>query len=394
MPSNKPSLFDFDTPVDRLSSSSAKWEKYVGKDIIPLWVADTDFRASPAIINALQQRVEHGVFGYTRAPQELEAAVIERFQRLYGWQLDRRWLVWIPGMVCGLNLCCRAFAEAGQEVITPDPIYPPFRSAPANNGQTALTVPLQQQQNRWVLDFEQLEASISPNTGLLLFCNPQNPGGTVYRKEELERLVDICQRHDLIIASDEIHSELLLEPGVKHIPTATISTVALARTVTLTAPTKTFNIAGISCCLAIIADPQLRRAFKTARQGIVPDVSALSYSAALAAYRDSDDWLSAQLQYLRGNRDYLLTEINQIPGLKLAPFEATYLAWIDVSALQLDNPVSFFENAGVGLSPGKDFGNDQYMRLNFGCPRALLTKAIQRIKQACQQRMASLASKG
>lgn len=392
MPLDTPeTLFDFDQPIDRSNSDSAKWIKYRDRDIIPLWVADTDFRSSPAIINALSQRVEHGVFGYTRTPEALEQAVIARFQRLYHWTIDPRWLVWIPGMVCGLNLCCRTYAEPGSEVLIPDPIYPPFRSAPANNQQQAVTVPMKSVDNRWVMDFAALEQAITEKSRLLLFCNPQNPGGTVYRKKELERLVAICEHHDLIIASDEIHAELLLEPSARHIPTATLSAAAMARTITLTGPTKTFNIAGIPCCLAIIPDNRLRRLFKEQRRGIVPDVSVLGYTAALAAYRDSDDWLAAKLNYLRGNHDYLIEAINKIPGLNLAPVEGTYLAWIDISALKLEDPVAFFEAAGVGMSPGKDFGDANFMRLNFGCPRALLEQAVARIHQAASERMQSLS---
>ncbi|MEH6813759.1 MAG: aminotransferase class I/II-fold pyridoxal phosphate-dependent enzyme, partial [Motiliproteus sp.] len=198
----------------------------------------------------------------------------------------------------------------------------------------------------------------------------------------LERLLDICQRHDLQLCSDEIHCDLILEPGVKHIPIASLSPQAAQRTITLMAPSKTYNIAGLGCSLAIIPDKALRQRFNRIRKGIVPDVNLLGYTAALAAYRDGDEWNQTQLNYLRANRDYLVAEINQIPGLKLEPFEATYLAWIDVSGLGLKNPPAFFEQAGIGMSPGIDFGDKNFMRLNFGCTRQLLEEAVRRIKQA------------
>lgn len=372
----------FDTPVDRRDTSSNKWEKYGERDIIPMWVADTDFKAPQVVIDALQARVEHGVFGYTNTPAELNTLVIERMQQRYQWQLEDSALVWLPGLVCGLNLACRTVGQPGDEVISPKPIYPPFISAPQLSERKVISVPMLQEDNRWRLDFAALEQAITPTTRLLLFCNPQNPGGTVYRRDELEQLADIVVRHDLIICSDEIHCDLILEPGLQHIPLASLSPNIAARTITLMAPSKTFNIAGLGCSFAIIENPVLRRAFSRTRKGIVPDVNLLGYTAAIAAYKAGDSWNDRQCAYLRGNRDYLVEQINQIPGLSLQPGEATYLAWIDVSAAKLDNPPHFFEEAGVGLSPGRDFGDERFMRLNFGCSRETLEEAVRRIRCA------------
>ncbi len=381
-----PAVHSFDQHVDRRRTSSQKWLKYGDQDVLPMWVADTDFMSPPAVLKALHQRIDHGVFGYTLPPRELTEAVIERFSSLYSWQLDPEWLVWLPGLVCGLNLACRSTGVEQSGVISPKPIYPPFVSAPRFSDCRLTQVPMMLEGNRWLLDFEALEAAINEETRMLLFCNPQNPGGTVYRKEELERLLEICRRHDLLICSDEIHCDLILEPGVSHIPLASLGEDAASRTITLTAPSKTWNIAGLGCSLAIIPDPKLRQRFQQVRKGIVPDVNLLGYTAALAAYRDGDNWNHEQLKYLKGNRDYLLKEINSIPGLKLRPFEATYLAWIDVSALELSNPPAFFEKAGIGMSPGVDFGDRNYMRLNFGCPRQLLEEAVRRIRAAVENR--------
>ncbi|ANG61498.1 aspartate aminotransferase [Marinobacterium aestuarii] len=373
---------NFDRIIDRRDTASEKWEKYRDSEILPMWVADTDFMSPPAVIEALQQRISHGVFGYTQTPAELNRLVIERMQRLYDWTINVDWLVWLPGLVCGLNLSCRSVGIDGDSVLAPKPVYPPFMTAPRLSSRQLITVPMQQQGSRWTLNLDALEAAITPDSRLLLFCNPHNPGGTCYRRDELERLAAIVQQHDLIVCSDEIHCDLILEPGVEHLPLASINNAIQARSITLMAPSKTYNIAGLGCSFAIIPDPELRKAFSRVRRGIVPDVNLLGYTAALAAYRDGDTWNRRQLDYLRGNRDYLVREINSIPGLRMEPVEATYLAWIDVSAAKLENPAHFFEQAGVGMSPGRDFGDDRYMRLNFGCPRDLLEEAVRRIRSA------------
>lgn len=373
----------FDQLIDRRATSSEKWEKYADTEILPMWVADTDFMAPDAVIEALHQRIDHGVFGYTRTPAELNRMVMERMQRLYRWTLEDNDLIWLPGLVCGLNLACRAVGESGSAVMTPAPVYPPFMSAPRLSDRTLIKVPLQRDAGgRTLIDPEALEAAITPETRLLLFCNPHNPGGTLYRRQELEALAEIIIRHDLIICSDEIHCDLILEPGLTHTPIASLGEEIGARTITLMAPSKTYNIAGLGCSFAIIQNPELRQRFQRVRKGIVPDVNLLGYTAAMAAYGDGDEWNRAQLDYLRGNRDYLVQAINAIPGLRLDPIEATYLAWIDVSATRLENPPHFFEQAGVGMSPGRDFGDDRFMRLNFGCPRALLEEAVDRIRRA------------
>ncbi|WP_432471887.1 MalY/PatB family protein [Amphritea sp. HPY] len=372
----------FDQSVDRRPTSSLKWAKYSDSDILPMWVADTDFLAPPAVIEALQERIDHGIFGYTNTPAELNQLVIERMQDLYNWQIETDWLVWLPGLVCGLNLACRSIGTNGDNVIAPKPVYPPFMSAPRLSDRTLTTIPMKQESKRWLIDFEALEQAITAESKLLLFCNPHNPGGSVYSKDELEQLAQICVRHNLYVCSDEIHCDLILEPGLKHIPLASLNAEISARTITLMAPSKTYNIAGLGCSFAIIADANLRKEFNQARKGIVPDVNLLGFTAALAAYKEGDDWNQQQLDYLKGNRDYLVKEINQIPGLTLNNIEATYLAWIDISAAKLENPAHFFEQAGVGMSPGRDFGDERFMRLNFGCTREMVIEAVNRIRKA------------
>lgn len=376
--------FDFDRLIDRTMTSSDKWQKYAGTDILPMWVADTDFQSPPAVIEALNQRIGHGVFGYTSAPDSLNRVFIERMARLYDWQLNAEQLIWLPGLVCGLNLAVRTACDAGQAAITATPIYPPFMSAPVLSERGLIKVPMAQIGDRRLIDFDALEAAITAESSLLLFCNPHNPGGSVYRRAELEQLAELVIRHDLIICSDEVHCDLILEPDVEHIPIASLNSEIAARTITLMAPSKTWNIAGLGASVAVIENPNLRNRFARVRKGIVPGVNLLAFTAAEAAYGDSDEWNRQQLDYLRANRDYLLDEINQLPGLYLAPFEATYLAWIDASALGLESPQKFFEEAGVGMSDGADFGNGQFVRLNFGCPRSRLEEAIRRMRAALE----------
>lgn len=372
---------DFDRTVDRRGTNSLKWDLYKGKEIIPLWVADMDFRVSPAIIRALQAHVNHGVFGYTLVPDELIDVVIGRLATQYQWKIERDWIVWLPGLVTGINVACRAVGDTGDEVLTTVPIYPPFLTAPGNSSRELGTVPLMEGAGGWEIDFDLLEPAITPRTRILLLCSPHNPTGRVFTRDELSTLAQICERHDLVICSDEIHCELVLDTDKEHIPTATLSPDVERRTITLMAPSKTFNIPGLGCSFAVISDEPLRRQFLRAMKGIVPHVNALGYTAALAAYRDSRDWYLAMIDYLRENRDSVERSIEAMPGLSMHHVEATYLAWIDTRQTGMKDPVKIFEEAGVGLSDGKSFGAEGFVRLNFGCPRSVLEEAFQRMRR-------------
>ncbi len=382
--------FDFDTPPDRRGTDSQKWQKYAGRDVLPLWVADMDFQSAPAIIDALHRRVDHGLFGYARPVKSTTDAVVAAFERRYGWKIDPAWLVWLPGLVVGLNVTAQAFAEAGDEVLTLAPVYPPFMSAPKNSGRASVTVPWTLSNDRWAIDWAALERAITPHTRLFFLCNPHNPLARVWRRDELARLADFCLRHNLVLCSDEIHCDLILDPALPHIPTATLSPEIAARTITLMAPSKTYNVPGLGTSLAIIPDATLRARFVRATAGIVAEVTALGYVACEAAYRDGEPWRQALLAYLRGNRGYLLDFVaHQLPGVRVeAPIEATYLAWLDVSALQLADPIKHFEEHGVGLSDGAYFGaaRGTHVRINFGCPRATLTEALTRLQRALAAR--------
>ncbi|CAI1847216.1 Cystathionine beta-lyase PatB [Serratia grimesii] len=371
--------FNFDQWVDRSHSDSVKWDKYRDRDIIPLWVADTDFPSPPAIIAALQQRVAHAVFGYGHPYPELIEVFTQRMLERYGWRINPEWLIFLPGLVCGLNLCVRAFTAEGEGTLAPSPIYPPFRKAAKFAGRSQLPIPLTLEDKRWVLDLTAITGQLNGREKLLLLCNPQNPGGTVYRRQELLQQHAFAQRHDLIVCSDEIHCDLLLEPGCQHIPFATLNEDAAQRSITLMSPSKTFNIAGLGASMALVPNTALRQKLIRTRSGIVPEVDILALVAAQAAYQHGQDWLDELLVYLRANRDLVTERINAMPGLQLQPIEATYLAWIDCSQLAVDNPHAFFEQAGVGLSPGLDFGNRHFVRLNFGCRRELLSQALDRM---------------
>jgi cystathionine beta-lyase len=375
-------LFDFDTIIDRSSTGSEKWDKYRGRDVIPLWVADMDFRSPPAVITALHERIEHGVFGYTHPPQSLVEAVLEHLQRDFDWPVRPEWLVWLPGLVCGLNVLNRTVGEPGDEVVTFTPIYPPFLSAPSLSQRTTVKVPLQLVGGRWTVDIEALEGAITPRSKLLLLCNPHNPVGRAWTRDELLQLADVAERHDLIIGSDDIHAGLILDDDIRHLPIATLSPEVARRTITLLAPSKTYNIPGLGCSFAVISDPVLRRKFITATGRIVPHVNLLGYTAAEAAYRQGEEWRQALLSYLRGNRDLVAAAVARIPGLTTTHVEATYLAWIDARGTGLEHPGHFFEGAGVGLSDGSDFDAPGFVRLNFGCSRSLLCEALQRMENS------------
>lgn len=377
--------FDFDQPIDRLPTASLKWGRYSEQDILPLWVADMDFQSPPAVIEALQQRVDHGIFGYTCTPNSLNQLLATHLETQYQWAVEPEWLEWLPGLVCGLNLAIRAAVPSGGSYMTAVPIYPPFTGAAQLSERELICPRFSWQDGQWRLDFDALETMIRPETRLFLLCNPHNPLGKVWRRSELEALDRFCQRHELIVCSDEVHCELLLDPTVEHIPYATISDYAHEHSITLMAPSKTYNIAGLACSVAVIPNKQLRRQFQRTRRGIVPEVNLLGLTAAEAAWRDGEPWRQELLSYLRGNRDYLLTALKTLPGIHSYPIEATYLAWLNISALNLSNPAHFFESAGVGLSPGIDFGDKHHMRLNFGCPRHLLEQAVERIRKALSE---------
>jgi len=382
--------FDFENVPERRGTDSQKWQKYAGRDVLPMWVADMDFPAAPAIVAALHARVDHGIFGYARPVPSTVGAIVEAMATRYGWGIEPDWIVWLPGLVVGLNVTAQAFAAPEEEVLTLAPVYPPFMSAPKNSARISTPVDFVLQAGRWTIDWAALERAVTPRTKLFYLCTPHNPLARVWRRDELVRLGEFCVRHNLVLCSDEIHCDLILDPALPHIPTARLGGEIARRTVTLMAPSKTYNVPGLGTSFAIIPDPQLRARFTRAAAGIVAEVTALGFTACEAAYRDCEPWRQALLAHLRGNRDFLTDFVTrELPGVTIeAPIEATYLGWLNVAALNLADPVAHFEKHGVGLSDGAFFGSPKgrHVRINFGCPRATLAEALQRMKTAVAAR--------
>ena len=375
--------FDFDTPIDRSGTWSTRWDRYAGRDVLPLWVADTDFRPPPAVLDALTARIAHGILGYTTVPEALRQAIVERLARLYGWAIRPEWIVFLPGVVPGLHHAARTLTQNGEHIVLPTPVYQHLKRAAELAPRAHSTFPLVLENGRWVPDLDAMRRVILPNTRLLFLCNPQNPGGTVFTCDELSRLAETAS--ELIIVSDEIHCDLVLDAGLRHVPIASLTPEISRRTVTLMSPNKSFNFPAAGCAWAIIEDAVLRRTFEADVQAhAMPSPSVFGYAAALAAYREGDAWLAAQIDYLRANRDLVERTVARWRRASMAHVEATYLAWIDCSGLKLRDPVAHFLDHGVGLSPGAQFGADSFVRLNFGTQRSVLEKALARMTKAVE----------
>ena len=375
--------YNFDEVINRKNTDSFKWDFFQDPEgTIPMPVADMDFRSPEPILQALREVTEHGVFGYSIVPEELKNVLQERLERLYGWKTQKEWQVWIPGLVPAITATCRAIGEVGDAVLTSIPVYHPFHLAPSYVGKKLQTFPLIEVENRWTFDFDALEKAISEETKLFMLCNPYNPSGTVFNLDELEKLIEVCQKHNLVICADEIHCDLILDINKKHIPIASLSQEAENMTVTLLAPSKTFNIAGLGCSVAIIPNPELRQKFNAAKDGFFPPLPRHSMVAALAAYKDCEDWRLQLIDYLKANHDYMFQELNGYKGLKMLPLEATYLAWIDARETGIEDIQERILAAGVRLMNGKIFMGEGFLRLNFACPKSVLEEAVKRIKIA------------
>ena len=376
--------YNFDTCPDRNGYGSLKWDKYKDRDILPLWVADMDFITAPEIITALQQRLDHGVFGYTIPHEAPVRAVLDYLKRQHGYEAKANWLNFLPGLVPAINLCCHAFVAPGESVMTATPVYPPFLSAPDYAERDLIKVPLCLDANDcWTLDFDAMEAAVQPHTRLFILSNPHNPVGRVFTHAELSRLGEFCEKHDIILISDEIHCDLIFDPSAEHIVTAKLGETIAARTVTLMAPSKTYNLPGLACAFSVIEDASLRMQFQKTIRGIITEVNCFGYAGCAAAYDHGEPWRQALLDYLRGNYELIWQFIKeQIPDITFRRMESTYLAWFDVSKLGLDNPAKFFEDHGVGLTDGTYFDGKHHLRLNFGCPRDRLRKGLERMASA------------
>ncbi|MFA4964703.1 MAG: PatB family C-S lyase [Thermoleophilia bacterium] len=372
---------DFDRPVRRTGTASFKWDKYA-EDVLPLWVADMDFASPPAVVEALRLRAAHGVYGYSLVPDSLVAAIVGHLERRYGWRVEPSWIVWLPSVVPGLNLACRAFAAAGDAVLTITPVYPPFLAAPGDQGRRLLAVAAVLRDGRWELPLDELEAAVTPDARVLLFCHPHNPLGRVWSRAEVAAVVDFCRRHDLVLCSDEIHCDLLLDER-RHVPATLVDPGSAERVVTLMSPSKTFNLPGLNFAFAVVPDEALRRRFAQPGAGLLPFPGCFALAAAEAAYREGGEWLAELLAYLRGNRDLVERFVaEELPRVTMSHVEATYLAWLDVRGAGLADPAAACVAAGVALSGGAAFGAPGFLRLNFACPRSTLQEALRRLRSA------------
>ncbi len=352
-----------------------------------MWVADMDLAAPPAVQKALGQAVDLGVFGYGEIPPSLVQAFLDWCQKHYAWQPEADWLVWLPGVVPGFNLAVEALVKEDEQLLIQTPVYPPLRlvgKARDRRVQDVVLKPSAVEGGHWDLGMDRLAEEVEDETRAVLLCNPQNPTGRIYSRQELESLAEVAEAKDLLVISDEIWADLLLEEGARHLPYPAISEAAAQHSVTLMAPSKTFNIAGLSCALAIIPNPELRRRFRRKMRGLMPDMNYLGLLAAEAAWGQGEDWLLALRQHLNGNLDLLESWLQdpQHPRRGKIGYsrpQATFVAWLDVSQLGLDNPYQAFLDAGVALSPGEPFGDANYLRINFGCPAAQLQEALKRM---------------
>ncbi|MGQ9683776.1 MAG: MalY/PatB family protein [Anaerolineae bacterium] len=377
---------DWDATIDRRHSDSIKWTHYP-EDVLPLWVADADFPSPEPVLQALQRRVAHGVFGYGAAPRDLIMLLVERLHRLYAWEVSPESLVLLSGVVAGVNMACRAFASSGEGVLVQPPVYPPILHAHRHANLANQQAPLARQADgRYLVDLEAFRRTIDDRSRLFILCNPHNPVGRVFTRAELEAMARICLEHGMLICSDEIHCDLIYS-GQRHVPIASLDPEIAARTVTLMAPSKTFNIAGLQCAFAVIPDEEMRRRFRAAGAGLVQAPNVLALVAAEAAYRSGQEWLAALLAYLQDNRDHTARRVQQsLPGIRMVPPEGTYLAWLDCRDAKLpSSPYQFFlQEAKVALGDGHSFGSggEDYVRLNFACPRPILDQALDRMAAA------------
>ena len=378
--------YDFDKKIDRIETRSTKWLKFDDPNILPMWVADMDFQCPPEVTEAIKKRADQGIYGYTERPPELTLLLQQRLVERSGWEIEPEWVTWMPGVIVGLNVACRTVLSPGDMVMMPTPIYRPFVFAPDNMNRGMIQTDLLKVNGRQELDYESIRHLLSEEIKMFFFCNPQNPGGTMFKKEEITKLVDICEENQVVICADEIHSDLILDEERKHIHLAQTSEAAANNSITLMSPTKTFNLQGLPCGAAIIPNPELRDEFRRNLRGIGAHIGVFAYTAAVAAYRHGEPWYQALTQYLKVNKALLRDEISKIDGLSLQGPEATYLAWIDCSESGLESPGDFFVNAGVGVHKGEWFGDSNFVRLNFGCPRSRLEDALIRIRKAFSQR--------
>lgn len=387
------STFDFDTVINRRGTNSYKWDIVKEEDVIPLWVADMDFKAAPAILEALKKRVEHGVFGYTLVPDSYYEAIINWFARRHNWQIDRSWIIYTTGVVPAVSCAIKALTLPGEKVLIQTPDYNCFFSSIKNNGCEVAENELVRRGDSYEVDFEDFERQCADEkTTVFLLCNPHNPAGRVWTKEELERMNDICLAHGVRVISDEIHCELVM-PGHRFTPFAAISDACRDNSVVLNSPTKAFNIAGLQIANIICADPAMRRRIDRAVNiNEVCDVNPFGVVALQAAYNESEEWLNSLNHYIWGNYLALKEFIaKELPRLEVTRLEGTYLAWVDIKATGLTSDEAYgklMKEGRVYVNSGTMYGRragEGYLRINLACPRATLLEGMKRMGGVLRQ---------
>jgi cystathionine beta-lyase len=385
---------DFDRIVPRRHTESVKWRRF-DEDVLPMWVADMDFRCANPVLEALRARTEHGIFGYPGEPEELREVIVDRLKRRFDWSIEADAIVFIPNVYVGFHLAAHAVTQPGDGVLITPPVYFPILSVPENvqiRGQLSELVC--SDGLRYEVDFDGFEGAIDGRSRLFILCNPHNPVGRVYTRPELEKLAEICEAHDVIICSDEIHADFVFE-GHRHVPIAALSPEIDRRTITLMSPAKSFNVAGIPFAFAVISDPDLRDRYESSKMGLVPHPGVMGYTAALAAFRDGDEWLDCLIEYLQANRDFAAEFVREkLPGVAMTRLEGTYLAWLDFRRTGIDgSPHEFLlEKGRLATIEGALFGpgGEGFARLNLACPRATLVEGLERIERALVSQQESL----
>lgn len=385
--------YDFDKVTPRCGTNSYKWDSTDDKEVLPMWVADMDFPTAPCIINALEKRVEHGIFGYTRVPEEYYDAVISWFSRHHHWKPKREWFIYTSGVVPALSAVIKALTNVGDKVLTLTPVYNCFFSSIRNNGCELDSCALRYENNTFSIDYEDLERrAADPKTTLMLLCNPHNPSGRVWTREELRRIGDICIKNNVVVVADEIHCELV-HPGFTYTPFASVSEEFQKHSVTCVAPSKAFNIAGLQIANIIVENDKWRqRIDKAININEVCDVNPFGVIATIAAYNEGEEWLNQLLQYIHGNylffKDYCEEHLPQLP---VAPLEGTYLAWMDCRSLGIPSEEleeELMKEAKLWLNAGSMYGKEGegFMRWNLACPRQLVKEGMERFSQFVDKR--------
>jgi len=381
----------FDKIIDRNHTAALKWQKFP-EDVIPMWVADMEFATPSVVTQALAKRIEHPIFGYTTAPQSLVDCVTKYCSEKHNWSIESECLYWIPGVLPALTAACRIAGAEGDEIIVLPPVYHPLLQIPEKIGRTKVDVAMNytrdetNQSGTWSIDFESLETAFTSRTCALLLSSPHNPMGVMFSEEELYKLASLCAAHNVLLISDEIHCDLILSRTKKHIPTALAAREHHESVVTIMSPSKTFNLAGANCSFIHTTNEDVLQKITTECLYTVPLVPTLSYTAAEAAYSEGWEWHRELIEYLRSNHDYLHTAINDSEHLSMDKLDATYLAWINTEKLMPEDAFDFFVKAGVGFSPGSQFDDLRYQRLNFACSRTQLEEGVTRMLRAIENR--------